>query len=79
MRSAAAGRTAVAAAPAAAGSTMVPNQADLAKALKEAIVEANKENGEAANGGTRNIELKLDRFVLGRVLDDHLAEKVRVG
>ncbi len=79
VRSAAAGRTAVAAAPAAAGSTMVPNQADLAKALKEAIVEANKENGEAANGGTRNIELKLDRFVLGRVLDDHLAEKVRVG
>jgi hypothetical protein len=51
----------------------------MTEAIKQAIIEGFKESANESGQPTRNIELKLDKFVLGRVLDDHLAEKVRVG
>jgi hypothetical protein len=46
--------------------------------IKDAIVSGFSEGNSAAAaaGGTRNIELKLDRHTLGRVLDKHFDKKV---
>jgi hypothetical protein len=53
--------------------------ADLAQAIKQAIKEGFMESsagGAGSNQPVRNIELKLDHHVLGRILDDHFDEKV---
>ena len=50
----------------------------MTEAIKQAIVEGFKESANGSGQPTRNIELKLDRFVLGRVLDEHFAGKVKL-
>ena len=50
----------------------------MTEAIKQAIVEGFKESANGSGQPTRNIELKIDKYVLARVLDEHFASKVAV-
>jgi hypothetical protein len=61
------------------GGTTAADHGALAQVIKDAIIEGFKQAAPAAGAGgkiSRNIELKIDRHVLARVMDDVFEDKV---
>ena len=77
--SAAAGGLKMASSAAAAGGAGPLSPGVLAQVVKEAIIEGFKQSAGTTGGDkkpVRNIELKIDKYVLARVMDDVFEEKV---